>query len=319
MDMNNHGNNNQNVRNRPLGYDQNTQGNYMNQGNIGENQPCQNNYQQQQSYNQQQYFQQSPQYYQQPQQQDVLCTLALVLSIISMVCCFISPLISIPALIMAVISIVKTTSQSKTKQIIAIVLAILSLCAFSIFIIIPNSKETNDKSLNTKVETKEETQKDNSEDFTKVEIQEETQKNSIEDSKNEETQVEIYEDSNDNHTNEDVMELVYDNNDIKIYYTGTSESFLGFRLNFYAENNSSNNIMISCDRTSVNGFEIGSYMGLSIGKGLKAYDSIFLSDSNLEEAHMTQDDIEDIVVDLHMFDSDKFNNIDDFSFTISIE
>lgn len=226
MDMNNHGNNNQNVRNRPLGYDQNTQGNYMNQGNRGENQPCQNNYQQQQSYNQQQYFQQSPQYYQQPQQQDVLCTLALVLSIISMVCCFISPLISIPALIMAVISIVKTTSQSKTKQIIAIVLAILSLCAFSIFIIIPNSKETNDKSLNTKVETKEE-----------------TQKNSIEDSKNEETQEEIYEDSNDNHTNEDIMELVYDNNDIKIYYTGTSESFLGFRLNFYAENNLSNNII----------------------------------------------------------------------------
>ena len=282
MNTNNNGNMNDNIRNKPLGQDT------YNQGFRGGNQPYQNNYQQ---------------WYNQPpsEKQDVLGIIALILGIVSLTCCFISPFISIPTLIIATISIVKSNSQSKAKQIIAIALAVFSLCIWLfcvVFGVFDRAKE-------------ERTTQNNSN--TNIESEQSTENNTLQ------TKDDNYQTEDKTQSNNNVKELVYDANDIKIYYTGLSTDIFGAELNFYIENNSAYNIMVGTDRTSVNGYEISKLIAFSVGAGLKANKDGLLSSSDLEQANISIDNIEEIVVNMHISDDDTWNRIDDFSFTMSME
>lgn len=95
--------------------------------------------------------------------------------------------------------------------------------------------------------------------------------------------------------------VVYNDEYITIYYTGISEDYSGYDINFLVENKSDRTLCIQSRETSINGFMIDPLCSIEIAPGKKANDgmSVFGDDAEQIDANS----IENIETKFYIFDS----------------
>ncbi len=114
-------------------------------------------------------------------------------------------------------------------------------------------------------------------------------------------------DTMDTSANSEGIEL-YDGNDIKIIGKIVNEhDFWGSAVVLYIENNRSENINVSCDDMSVNGFMVSPLFSSSVYSGKKAIDEITIFESDLEENGI--ESVEDIELSFRIYNSDTFKTV----------
>lgn len=103
--------------------------------------------------------------------------------------------------------------------------------------------------------------------------------------------------------------LIYDDNGIKIYVTGVDDSWLGYDLNMYFENNSGDSIIVSTEDESINNFAMSGWLYAQVPDGKQSYDSLdFSADSETWKAIGTPSTIE---FSLHIIRADDYHPIVD--------
>lgn len=118
-------------------------------------------------------------------------------------------------------------------------------------------------------------------------------------------------DAMDTTSNDDGIEL-YNENGIRIVGKYVDEnSFWGSAVLLYLENNSGNNVTVSCENMSVNGFMVAPYFYASIYDGKMAIEEITIFGSDLEENGITT--IEELELSFHVYDSKTYETIADTS------
>lgn len=96
--------------------------------------------------------------------------------------------------------------------------------------------------------------------------------------------------------------LLYNQKGVKIYAQYVDEdSFWGKSLLLYIENHSKKNIIVQCDKLSVNGYMITDLFSCDVYKGKKCFDSIELLQSELDENNITE--IKDIETKFEIMDT----------------
>lgn len=84
--------------------------------------------------------------------------------------------------------------------------------------------------------------------------------------------------------------LVYDSKDIKVYFVGVEETYLGTELKFRAENNRSEDIEITVDTLIINEYDVTAYFYLDVASGLKKVESITILQSSLDDIGVSKID-----------------------------
>lgn len=101
---------------------------------------------------------------------------------------------------------------------------------------------------------------------------------------------------------------IYNENGVVVYAAYTNESSIwGESILFLVENNSGNDIVISSENTSINGFMINSYMYADVKSGYKSFDDMTIFESDLEDNKI--DNIENIKFQLSCYDSNSFRSL----------
>lgn len=103
--------------------------------------------------------------------------------------------------------------------------------------------------------------------------------------------------------------VIYNKNNIKITAKSIStDDLIGVSLKLLIENNSKQNITVQSADSAINGFMIDSLMSSDVAAGKKSNDEILFTYSDLEMATITI--IKDIEFQLHIFNADNYNDID---------
>lgn len=112
----------------------------------------------------------------------------------------------------------------------------------------------------------------------------------------------------DNTVNNTGIEL-YNKNDIKIMAQYVDEdSFWGKAILLYVENNSNQNVTVSVDDLSINGFMFTPMYVDTIYAGKKSFNDITLFSSELEENGITE--VKDVELKFRIYNPDTYNEID---------
>lgn len=91
--------------------------------------------------------------------------------------------------------------------------------------------------------------------------------------------------------------------------TVDEDSFWGMSILLYVENTSGQNIAVSVDDLSINGFMMTPYFSSTVYDGKKSVDSMTLMSSELEENDITS--IEDVELKFHIYNADTYDTIVD--------
>lgn len=103
---------------------------------------------------------------------------------------------------------------------------------------------------------------------------------------------------------------LYNKDGIKIIGKYVEEdTFWGTSVLLYIENNTDNNISVSCDDLSVNGFMVTPLFSSTVYSGKKAVDDITIFESDLEENGIEK--VESIELKFHIYDADTYDTIAD--------
>ena len=101
---------------------------------------------------------------------------------------------------------------------------------------------------------------------------------------------------------------LYNENGIRIVGKAVDEnSFWGTAILLYIENNTNNNIMVSVDDASINGFMITPYFSSNVYAGKKAINDISIMSSDLEANGIKS--VEDVELKFHITNSDTYETI----------
>lgn len=105
-------------------------------------------------------------------------------------------------------------------------------------------------------------------------------------------------------------QVIYDENDIKVTAKALEyEDWFGPSITVLVENNSQQNITVQTRNSSVNGLMIDTMFSCDVAAGKKANDSITFYKTELDVANI--EILKDIEFQLHIFDSDEWENIAD--------
>ena len=103
---------------------------------------------------------------------------------------------------------------------------------------------------------------------------------------------------------------LYNANDVKIVGKIVNEHDIwGSAVVLYIENNRQENVNISCDNMSVNGFMVSPFFYSQVYAGKKAVDEITIFESDLEENGI--ESIEDIELTFKIYNPDTYDTIDE--------
>lgn len=103
---------------------------------------------------------------------------------------------------------------------------------------------------------------------------------------------------------------LYNRNGIKIVGKTVDEnSFWGTAILLYLENSSGNNVGISVDDMSINGFMMSPFFSTTVYDGKKAIDDITVFSSDLEANGIGT--IEEVELKFHIYDADSYTTIED--------
>lgn len=277
MNTNNNRNMNDDIRNMPLGqntYDQEFRGGnqpYYNQGMPVSNMNVNLNGNLQQNVD-----------------TGFLSKIALVLAVLSFICCCIDWLFSIPAIICAIIALIKNKKDACAWA--AMGIASISMI-FYILALMTGFMDGVTSSVEDKTEQTKQGQSV-SKDITSDK------------------------DSYDEDNSDEKIEF-YNNNNIVIYYKGNKDEGIFFNrkeFKIYVENNSDYDIKIECDKFVINKYKVYNYMTLEVESGLRGNDTISISQSTLDDNYITE--IESIEGTFTIYESGTDNIIDTFDFEI---
>jgi hypothetical protein len=119
-------------------------------------------------------------------------------------------------------------------------------------------------------------------------------------------------------TIEDAGYTLYDDNGVKIVGKYVDEyTFLGKAIVLYIVNNREEDITISCDDFSVNGYMVSSYFVSTVYSGKYAIDEITILKTYLEENDITE--IENFALKFKIYNADTYQtivNTDELSFGV---
>ena len=120
-------------------------------------------------------------------------------------------------------------------------------------------------------------------------------------------------------TPEDAGQELYNQDGVRIVGKYVDEnSIWGSAILLYMENNSGKNIIVSCDKLSVNGYMITSFLYSTINDGKMIIDDIALLSSDLEENGI--ESIEEVELVFDIIDAESYSTItssDSISFTLN--
>lgn len=104
--------------------------------------------------------------------------------------------------------------------------------------------------------------------------------------------------------------VLYESNGIKVMGRYVNEdSFWGAAVLLYLENNTDQNVVVSCENMSINGFMVTPLFHGDVYAGKKAVDEITILSTDLETNGITK--IEQIELSFHIYNSDTYNTIAD--------
>lgn len=99
--------------------------------------------------------------------------------------------------------------------------------------------------------------------------------------------------------------IIVDNDYVSVIVTGYEQDAIwGYTVNLFIWNKSEQNIMVSVDNTSVNGYMADPFYAKSVCAGKRAFSSMSWSDSTLEDNSITA--IEEIEFTLRIYDNDNW-------------
>ena len=102
---------------------------------------------------------------------------------------------------------------------------------------------------------------------------------------------------------------LYNSDGIRIVGQYVDDSIWGTAVLLYVENNTDRNIVVTCDTMAINNFMVNGYFYSDVYSGKKAFDTITVLSSDLEENNITT--IENIAVDFHISDANTYETIVD--------
>ncbi len=103
-------------------------------------------------------------------------------------------------------------------------------------------------------------------------------------------------------------QVLYDQDGIKILGKYVDESdFWGTAVLLYIENNSDENVMIQTDNFSINGYTLDAYFSSTVYAGKKAYDSITVFSTDLEENDITS--VDEVSLTFKFINPDTYSTI----------
>lgn len=106
----------------------------------------------------------------------------------------------------------------------------------------------------------------------------------------------------------DAGKVLYEGNGVKIVGKYVDEyTILGKAIVLYLENNSDENVVISCDDLSINGYMITEYFSATVYKDKYALDYILLSTTDLEENDIKE--INDVELKFRIYNSETYQTI----------
>lgn len=105
--------------------------------------------------------------------------------------------------------------------------------------------------------------------------------------------------------------VAYEDSQYKIIVKklNSSDSFWGFDVYLYIENNSDKDVTIQVNDVSINGFMVDPAFSCEVRAGKKAFDTITFFESDLEDNNIT--DISEIELKFHIFNTKTWNTIKD--------
>ena len=113
----------------------------------------------------------------------------------------------------------------------------------------------------------------------------------------------------DTENSQDGKEL-YNENGVRIVGKYVDEnSFWGTAVLLYIENTSGENIGVSCDNMSINGFMVTPYFSSTVYDGKKALDDITIMSPDLEQNGI--ESVDEIEVNFHIYNADSYETITD--------
>lgn len=104
--------------------------------------------------------------------------------------------------------------------------------------------------------------------------------------------------------------VLYDQGGIKIVGKEVDEnSFWGSAILLYIENNSKDNVRISCDDMSINGYMMTPLFSSLVYSGKKSVDNITIFSSELEKNGIK--DVEEVELSFRIYDAESYSTIDE--------
>ena len=100
--------------------------------------------------------------------------------------------------------------------------------------------------------------------------------------------------------------VLYDKKGLKVTLTGIDTRYSGAELKVLIENNTSVSYTVQCRDFSINDFSLSEVFSAEVGAGKKAVDSITVY--GMDDAGITVDEIKNVELKLHFYDSDKWSN-----------
>lgn len=216
------------------------------------------------------------------------------LSITAFVFSFLSYL-SIVGLILGIIDLVKTDGRKKGLSIAAVTIATLVLIGSIGMIGSPSSNKKDLKAVTNDIGKASELTVDNSKDS----------KSNNTKSKAKDNSSDTVSDSSTITINEQVL---VDQDGVKITAVEyVTDSIWGDGIKMLIENNTSQNLMCSCDALIVNDYMITDLFAQAVAAGKSAYETLYLSNSQLKQAGI--DNVGKIEIYFRVYDNDTWDNL----------
>lgn len=110
--------------------------------------------------------------------------------------------------------------------------------------------------------------------------------------------------------------VIFEEGGIRITVKGIEDGFTGKLINVLVENDTSDNLAVSCSDFVVNGISMNGYMYINVAAGKKTNDTISFSNSSLKTAGV--DKIATIsTIDAYVSDTDTYKKVRNIDFEIS--
>lgn len=230
-----------------------------------------------------------------------------IISIVG-ICCL-GGFLGIVGVILGIIAVSDNHCNRKAQAIIGLCLSALAVVLTVIFLIVGSDDNKESNSQNLEVMTEMETSNNANNNLSGED------NTNAEDTTTLITETIDIEETTTPSDNSNLNAIIYNNNNIKIYFTGVEEDWIGTKMKFKVENNTATEISVQIDSVDVNGYDVPTWLYITADAGLKAVDNFYITDAELEDIGVTK--IDKVVCKFRIVNMDTYREIDSFSVTLN--